>query len=161
MATQTKTTAKTAATKTADAVKADVESGAAKIADSAREYVQRTAASSKERADNAYEGVSKFNNGLEKTMNRFVVGYVGILGEIAEAAHENTVRALTSVEKVAKAKSFSEAAQIQVDFVRENTTANYDRARNAFDATRDVVTEGASSIRESVSSVWPYGKKAA
>jgi len=154
--TTTKTTAKKIEAK-ADAAAFNTT----KIADGAREYVQRTAASVKDRSDSAYEGVSKFNNGLEKTLSRFVVGYVGILGEVAEAAHANMNHALATVEKVAQAKTLTEAAQIQVDFVRENATSNYDRARTAFEATRDVVTEGYKTIREGTAEVLPYAKKAA
>lgn len=154
--TTTKTTAKKAAVKSDEGM-----INTAKITEGTREYVQRTAASVKERSDSAYEGVSKFNNGLEKTLSRAVVGYVGILGEIAEAAHANVNHALATVEKVSQAKTLSEAAQIQVDFVRENTTANYDRARTAFDATRDVVTEGYKSIREGAADMMPAAKKAA
>ena len=134
---------------------------AAKIADGAREYVTRTAASAKERTESAYEGVTKFNSGLEKTMNRIVTGYVGILSEIADASRANALHTFSMVEKLAQAKSVTEAGQIQVDFVREYATANYDRARNAFAQTRDVVTEGAEAIRESVSDVLPMTKKAA
>lgn len=153
------TAANTNTKKTASkAAKSDASS---KVVDGAREYVARTAASAKERTDSAYEGVTKFNNGLEKTMNRFVVGYVGLLGDIAEATHANVKHALDTVEKVAGAKTFTEAAQFQVDFVREATTANYDRARTAFDATRDVVTEGVSTIRESANDLMPSVKKAA
>lgn len=150
------TTAKTASKTTAKTAAANETT--AKIADSAREYVTRTTAAAKERTDSAYEGVSKFNDGLEKTMNRVVVGYVGILGEIAEMAHANTKAALETVEKVAAAKTFTEAAQVQVDFIRETSTANYDRARTAFDATRDVVTEGVTSLREGVSEIIPAVK---
>jgi len=154
--TTTKTTAKKTAAKTEKAV-----IDTTKIADGAREYVQRTTATAKERADNALEGATKFNNGLEKTLSRAVVGYVGILGEVAEAAHANVNHALATVEKVSQAKSLTEAAQIQVDFVRESTTANYDRARTAFDATRDVVSEGYNAIREGASDMMPATKKAA
>ncbi|MEM8753308.1 MAG: phasin family protein [Pseudomonadota bacterium] len=150
----------TAAKKTA-AKTTKADEATTKIVDSAREYVARSAASAKERTDDAYEGVTKFNNGLEKTMNRLVVGYVGILGDIAEATHANVKHALETVEKVAAAKTFTEAAQVQVDFVRESTTANYDRARTAFDATRDVVSEGVKTIRESASDLMPQAKKAA
>lgn len=134
---------------------------AAKIADGAREYVTRTAASAKERTESAYEGVSKFNSGLEKTMGRLVTGYVGILSEIADASRANALHTLSMVEKLAQAKTVTEAGQIQVDFVREYATANYDRVRNAVSQTRDVVTEGAEAIRESVAEVMPMTKKAA
>ena len=98
------------------------------------------------------DGVS--NSGLGR-------GLSGILGEVAEAAHANVNHALATVEKTAKATSLTEAAQVQVDFYREASAANYDRARTAFEATRDAVSEGVTSIREGASDMLPYGKKAA
>lgn len=127
----------------------------------AREYVARTAASVKERNDSAYEGVTKLNSGIEKTMTRFVGGYVGLMGEMAKAAHEDVAKALTTVEKVAHAKSFTEAAQAQVDFYRDYASTNYDRAQTVVAAGRDMVNEGVETIREGASDVWPFGKKAA
>ncbi len=127
----------------------------------AREYVARTAASVKERNDSAYEGVTKLNSGIEKTMTRFVGGYVGFMGEMAKAAHEDVAKALTTVEKVAHAKSFTEAAQAQVDFYRDYATTNYDRAQTVVAAGRDMVNEGVETIREGASDMWPFGKKAA
>ena len=94
-------------------------------------------------------------------MSRLVTGYVGILSEIADASRANTLHTLAMIEKLAQAKSVTEAGQIQVDFVREYATANYDRARNAFAQTREVVTEGAEAIREGVAEVLPIAKKAA
>ena len=155
-----KTTATNAASKVEEAVEA-TKQNASKLTDTAREYVQRTAATAKERADDAYEGATKFNAGLEKAMSRMVGTYVGILGEIADATHANVNHALATVEKTAKATSLTEAAQVQVDFYREASAANYDRARSAFEATRDAVNEGVATIRESASEVLPYGKKAA
>ena len=60
--------------------------------------------------------------------------------KMADATHANVNHALSTVEKTAKATSLTEAAQVQVDFYREATAANYDRARNAFEATRDAVS---------------------
>lgn len=162
--TATKATAKTTETKAASKVTEAVETtkeNASKMTDTAREYVQRTAATAKERSDDAYEGATKFNSGLEKAMSRMVGAYVGILGEVADAAHANVNHALATVEKTAKATSLTEAAQVQVDFYREASAANYDRARTAFEATRDAVSEGVTSIREGASDILPYGKKAA
>ena len=151
--TQTMTAPKTEA-KEAGILNADFTKGA-------REYVARTAASVKERNDSAYEGVTKLNSGIEKTMTRFVGGYVGLMGEMAKAAHEDVAKALTTVEKVAHAKSFTEAAQAQVDFYRDYATTNYDRAQTVVAAGRDMLNEGVETIREGASDVWPFGKKAA
>lgn len=145
----------------ANVVAEEVVKNSSKIADSAREFVKRSAATAKERSDSAYEGSTKLNSGLEKALNRAVSGYVGILGNVAEATHANVTHALSTAEKLAGAKSFSEAAQIQADFIRENTSANVERVRAAVNNTREVVMEGTEAVREGVSKVWPYGKKAA
>ena len=155
----TKTTAQK---KIADAVNAEeIISNTSKIADSTREFVKRSAATAKERSDNLYDNSTKLNSGLEKALTRAVTGYVGFLGNIAEAAHANVTHALTTTEKLAAAKSFSEAAQIQADYVRESTTANVERVRDAVSATREVVMEGVDVVRENASKAWPYGKQAA
>ncbi|MEM7214321.1 MAG: phasin family protein [Pseudomonadota bacterium] len=147
--------------KIADAVKVEeIVNNTSKIADSAREFVKRSAATAKERSDNLYEGSTQLNSGLEKALSRAVTGYVGFLGNVAEATHANVTHALTTAEKLAAAKSISEAAQIQADFVRENASANIERVRTAVNATRETVMEGAESVRENVSKVWPYGKAA-
>ena len=143
------------------AVKAEDIINTSKIADSAREFVKRSAATAKERSDNLYEGSEKLNSGIEKALTRAVTGYVGFLGNIAEATHANVNHALTTAEKLAAAKSLSEAAQIQVDFVRENASANIERVRSAVNTTREVVMEGTETLRENASKVWPYGNKAA
>ena len=131
-----------------------------KVAESAREIVRRSAATAKERSDDAFEGATKFNSGLENAMNRVVGGYVTILGGIATATHDNVNRALTTVEKLANAKSMTEAVRIQSDYVRENTTANIENVRVAANVTRDVMMDGAAAVRENVTKAWPYGKAA-
>lgn len=151
------------ATKKAAAPKTEAKEAGlnADITKGAREYVARTAASVKERNDSAYEGVTKLNSGIEKTMSRFVGGYVGLMGEMAKAAHEDMAKALTTVEKIAAAKSFTEAAQTQVDFYRDYATTNYDRAQTVVAAGRDMVNEGVETIREGASDMLPFAKKAA
>ncbi len=131
-----------------------------KVAESAREIMRRTAATAKERSDDAYDSATKFNSGLESAMNRVVGGYVTILGGIASATHDNVNRALNTVEKLANAKTMTEAVKIQSDYVRENTTANIENVRVAANVTRDVMMDGATAVRENVSKAWPYGKAA-
>ena len=153
-------TAKTTAKKAAEAVKEDA-SRVSQITDSARDYVLRATETAKDRTDNAYESVEEFNKGVESTMNRVVRGYVSLLEGAARVSHENVKHALATVEKVAAAKSLSEAAQIQVDFVRESAAANYDTARAAFDDVRETVTEGAEAVRARATTMWSKEEKKA
>jgi len=158
----TKATAQNTQKKIADAVNAEeIISNTSKIADSTREFVKRSAASAKERSDTFYDNSTKLNSGLEKALGRAVTGYVGFLGNIAEAAHANVTHALTTTEKLAAAKTLSEAAQIQADYIRENTSANVERVRDAVSTTREVLMEGVEVVRENASKAWPYGKEAA
>ncbi len=151
----------TKTTKQDDAIIADEASKVTtKVTESAREIMRRTAATAKERSDDAYESATKFNSGLESAMNRVVGGYVTILGGIASATHDNVNRALTTVEKLANAKTLTEAVKIQSDYVRENTTANIENVRVAANVTRDVMMDGATTVRENVTKAWPYGKAA-
>ena len=132
-----------------------------KVAEGAREFVRRSAANAKERSDDMYETSAKFNSGLESALSRIAGGYVAILGNLAEATHENVDRALTTVEKLANAQSVSEAVRIQSDYVRENTTANINRTRDAVEVVRGVAVDGVEMARENVKKVWPYNQKAA
>ena len=155
-------TTKAKTTKTAEAVKTEeVVAGTSKITESAREFVKRSAATAKERADSVHEGSLALNTNVEKALTGLVSGYASFLGNLADAAHANVEHALVTVEKVAAADSVSEAMKIQADFVRENTNANYERVRDAANASREMLVDGAASVRENLANVWPYGKKAA
>ena len=155
-------TKKTNAKKAADPIKAeDIAVETSKIAASAREFVKRSAATAKERAENLHEGSTKFNSGLENNLTRMVGGYVSVLGGIADATFANVDHALTTVEKLAAAKSVAEAMEIQSSYVRESANANMDRARDAASTVRDVVVENVSDMRDQTAKVWPYGSKAA
>ncbi len=156
----TKTKSKT--TKSASPIKEEeITRMPSQIAASTREFVKRSAATAKERAENLHEGTEKFNSSLENGMTRFVGGYVSVLGGIAEATFANVDHALTTVEKLAGAQSVSEAVRIQSDYVRESTTNNMNRARDAANIAREMVVENTSSMRDQFAKAWPYGQKAA
>ena len=152
--------AKTKTTKADDTIRAEdvretTANVASKVADGAREFMRRSALTAKERSDDAFETAEKFNDNVETAMTRAVTGYVAILDGVAKAAHEDVNRALTTVEKLAGAKSVSEAVSIQTNYVRENTTANVERMRDAFGATRDLVAGGYAAAQDTVRSAMP------
>ena len=147
---ETATDARTVASNAAD-----------KVAEGTREFVRRSAATAKDRSDALYEGSETVNDTLENAMTKVVGGYVSVLGGMARVAHANVNRALTTVEKLANAKSVSEAVRIQADYLRENTSANIAEVRNAAGTTREVLGDGVEAAREQAAKIWPYGKKAA
>lgn len=153
----TKTTAK--ATKTEKNATAEMTN---KVTEGAREFVKRTTDSAQERVEGIYETSKTYNAQLEDTLKRAATGYTNILGGIAEAAFANVNHTLAAVEKLAEAKSVSEAVKVQSDFVREHSAQNMEHIRSAYDYVREVASENAGSLREGYAKMWPSsGKKAA
>lgn len=153
----TKTTAK--ATKAAKDATADVTN---KVTEGAREFVKRTTDSAQERVEGIYENSKTYNAQLEDTLKRAASGYANILGGIADAAFANVNHTLAAVEKLAEAKTVSEAVKVQSDYVREHSAQNMEHVRSAYDYVRDVASENMSSVREGYAKMWPSsGKKAA
>ncbi|MEP5730560.1 MAG: phasin family protein [Sulfitobacter sp.] len=132
-----------------------------KVTDGAREFVKRTADSAQERAQNAFDTSKTYNTQIEDTLKRAATGYVNILGGIAEAAFSNVNHTLAAVEKLAEAKSVSDAVQIQTEFVREHSAQNMEHVRSAYDYVRDVAAENAGSLRDGYAKIWPSSEKKA
>ena len=156
----TKTTTKTE--KVAKDTAANVTEVTTKVTEGAREFVKRSTDSAQERVENLHETTKKYNAQLESTLKRAASGYANILGGIADAAFANVNHTLAAVEKLAEAKSVSEAVKVQSDFVREHTAQNMEHVRSAYDYVRDVASENMTSVREGYAKMWPSsGKKAA
>lgn len=133
-----------------------------RVAEGAREFVKRTTDSAQERAESAHETTKKYNAQLEDTLKRAAAGYANILGGIADAAFANVNHTLAAVEKLAEAKSVSEAMDVQTTYVREHAAQNMEHVRSAYDYVRDVASENMTSVREGYAKMWPQsGKKAA
>ena len=133
-----------------------------KVTEGAREFVKRSTGSVHERVENLHETSKTYNAQLEDTLKRAASGYANILGGIADAAFANVNHTLAAVEKLAEAKSVSEAVKVQSDFVREHTAQNMEHVRSAYDYVRDVASENMTSVREGYAKMWPTsGKKAA
>lgn len=131
-----------------------------RLAEGAREAVKRTTATAQERADTVYNSTKKYNADLENFLVRAAHGYANILGNIAEAAYVNVNRGIKTAEKLAEAKTVSEAMQIQTDYVREQSQCSLNNARAAAEYVRDVVTEGGEALRENASKMWNANKAA-
>ncbi len=156
MTKKTETTAKTEAPKMA----AEANKITDRVAEGAREMVKRSTATAKERADGMFETTQKYNADLENMLVRAAKGYTNILGNIAEAAFVNVNRGVSAAEKLAEAKSLSDAMQIQNDYIREQSTCSMNNAKSAFDYVRDVATENGEALRASAAKMWKTDKAA-
>ena len=157
----TEKTAKTAPKKTAaKANVAEDNSVATRVAVGAREFVKRSTATVKERTDDVYASSQQYNTDIENVLVRAAQGYANILGSLAEATYVNVNRGIETAEKLAEAKSLSEAMQIQTEYVREQSTCSLENARSAFEYVRDVVTENGEALRDNANKMWRADKAA-
>src|SRR5262245_9251324 len=158
-----KTTAKTA-TPGSDyfaSVQQAIESAQGKfeVPAAARDFVKRTASSAREQAETAHTSAANAAKTAETFATSLLGGFASVTRGMLDASLANVLHTLSTVEKVAGAHSLNEAVQINADFVRESTHANYERVRVAADTVKSVVTEGAEKAQAEFSRF--YGKKAA
>ena len=125
----------------------------------ARDVVKRGAETAKARAETFHNDATEVANRTEKLATAFVGGYANFVRGAIDASLANVQHALSTVEKVAGAKSVNEAVQIQADYVRESARANFERAKNAAETARETVVEGAKTVQAEVSAL--YTRKAA
>lgn len=163
MSKKTAATAETAAQTYMDQVKQtlDAEQSKIEVPAAAREFVQRATSTAQERAESVHEGATNVATSAEKLATSFVGGYANFTRGLIDATFANLRHSLATVEKVAAAKSVSEAVQIQADFVRENATANYERLRGAAETARTVVADGVEQVRGEFAKVMPGTRQAA
>lgn len=141
---------------TFDSVQSKIEVPAA-----ARDFVKRGASTAKERAESVHAGAAKLTDGVEKIASSFVGGYANFARGLLDMTLANVQHGLSTVEKIAGAKSLTEAVQIQADFVRENASANMERVRGAADTVKTTVVDGAKTVQAEFAKIYSTEKQAA
>lgn len=161
--TEKKTTKTAAASKATPATAPAQEAASAfseRVTEGAREFVKRSASTAKDRTEGAYDASKRYTANVEDFLVRAARGYADILGNVADAAYTNVNHTIATAEKLAEAKSVSDAMQIQADYVRESASRNMENARSAFDYAREVVVENTETLRETASKLVTSNKAA-
>lgn len=127
----------------------------------AREFVKRGAATGMERAESVHENALKLTDGAERFASAFIGGYGRFARGLLDMTYANVQHGLETVQKVAGAKSLSEATQIQADYVRESVKSNFDRVKAGYDVARGAVVDGAKTLQTEVSSLYGSAGKTA
>jgi hypothetical protein len=120
----------------------------------ARDFVKRTAATAQERAETVHTGIATATTKVENLATAIVGGYANFARGLVDASLSNVQHALSTVEKVAGAKSLNEVVQIQADYVRESAKANFDRVKNAAEIARTTVVDGAKTVQSEISAMY-------
>jgi phasin len=124
------------------------------VPESAREFVKKTASTAKERAADAFAGSEKVTAAIETAVADGVSEVAKISRNIQQAIHQDTAAFFDGLDKLASAKTLSEAAQIQADLVRSRGEAFISRAKSTTDYVGKLVAEGAKSVQDNFSKVY-------
>jgi len=131
------------------------------IPESAREFVTRSTATAKERAAAMHDGANKVVGGIEGAIVDAVTAAAEINRKLIGAAHQDAGAALAAVDKLAGAKSLTEAYQLSMDYWRERGEIGMARAGNVTAFLNEKLSNGVKAVQAGVGRVMPYSRQAA
>jgi phasin len=130
------------------------------IPEAAREFVKRSASTAKERAAEVHSGANRFAGLLEGAVINYVTEVANVNRKLLDAAHQDAEAALVAIEKLAAAKSLSEAMQLNVDYLRERSEVGMARAKDTAAYVGQTVTGGVKAVQEGFAKAAPFARAA-
>ena len=126
----------------------------AEVPAAAREWVKKTANSAKERAAEAYAGSEKVTDVLETAAADSVSEVAKISRNIQQAIYQDAEAFFAGIDKLASAKTFNEAVQIQSDLARARGEVFISRAKSATEYLGKLVANGAKTAQDNLAKVY-------
>ena len=124
------------------------------VPEAARDFVKRAAGTAKDRAANLHEGSEKVTNVIETAVANSVSEAAKISRNIQQAIYEDAEAFLSSIDKLASAKSFSEAIEIQSGLLRSRGEVFVSRAKATADYFGKLAANGAKSAQDNFAKVY-------
>jgi phasin len=130
------------------------------VPEAAREFVKKTAGTAKDRAADLYAGSEKATAAIETAVSGSVTEAAKISRNIQQAIYQDTEAFFAGIDKLASAKSFNEAVQIQSDLVRTGGEVLVSRAKSASEYLGKLVADGAKTAQDNFAKVASASKTA-
>jgi hypothetical protein len=130
------------------------------VPEAARDFVKRVAGDATARAENFHAGAEKVTVAIQTAVVEQVDETAKITRNIQQAMLEDAQAFFAGLEKLAAAKSLSEAFQIQTDMVRARAEVAVSRARATADHFGERFATGAKTAQENLSKVVSLNKAA-
>ena len=124
------------------------------VPEAAREFVKKTANTAKERAADAYAGSEKVTAAIETAVADSVSEAAKISRNIQQALYQDAEAFFAGIDKLASAKSLSEAYQIQSDLARARGEVLVNRAKATTDYLGKLAANGAKSAQDNFAKVY-------
>ncbi|MBR1218492.1 phasin family protein [Bradyrhizobium sp. U87765 SZCCT0131] len=130
------------------------------VPEAARDFVKRSTTSAKERAAEIHTGADKLTGAIETAVAGSVTETAKISRSIQKAIYEDAEAFFAGIERLASAKSLSEAVQIQADLIRTQGEVTVSRAKSASEYVGKLFADGAKSAQDNLSKVVAFNKVA-
>ena len=123
------------------------------VPEAAREFVKKTANTAKDRAADLHAGSEKVTAAIETAVAGSVTEAAKISRNIQQAIYQDAEAFFAGIDKLASAKSFSEAVQIQSAMVRARGEVFISRAKSTTEYLGKLAAEGAKTAQDNFAKV--------
>ncbi|MET4257698.1 phasin [Bradyrhizobium sp. S3.12.5] len=124
------------------------------VPEAAREFVKKTANTAKDRAAEVFAGSERVTAAVENAVTESVTEAGKISRNIQQAIYEDAEAFFSGIDKLASAKSFSEALEIQSSLLRARGEAFVSRAKATTDYLGNLAANGAKSAQDNFAKVY-------
>ncbi|MET4387197.1 phasin [Bradyrhizobium sp. F1.4.3] len=124
------------------------------VPEAAREFVKKTANTAKDRAAEAFAGSERVTAAVENAVTESVAEAGKISRNIQQAIYEDAEAFFSGIDKLASAKSFSEAVEIQSGLLRASGETFVSRAKATTDYLGKLAANGAKSAQDNFAKVY-------
>jgi len=124
------------------------------VPEAARDFVKKQVETAKVRAADLHTGSEKVTAAIETAVAGSVSEAAKISRNIQQAFYQDAEAFFAGIDKLASAKSLSEAAQIQSDMVRARGEVLVSRAKATTEYLGKLVTEGAKTAQDNFAKVY-------
>ena len=124
------------------------------VPEAAREFVKKTANTAKDRAAEVFAGSERVTAAVENAVNESVTEAGKISRNIQQAIYDDAQAFFAGIDKLASAKSFSEAVEIQSSLLRARGEAFVSRAKATTDYLGKLAANGAKSAQDNFAKVY-------
>jgi hypothetical protein len=131
------------------------------LGEALREFVQRGAATARNRSADLHAGATKATGAIENVLVKAVSGVAEANRKVASAARQEVEMACSTIDKLAGAKSFEEAYKTYFDFLRYQNEIGQARAKSAAGFVSVKVSEAFDAFRDSAARFVPTWLRAA
>ncbi|MBR1166588.1 phasin [Bradyrhizobium sp. DASA03005] len=124
------------------------------VPEAAREFVKKTANTAKDRAAEVFAGSERVTAAVENAVTESVTEAGKISRNIQQAIYEDAEAFFSGIDKLASAKSVSEAVEIQSSMLRARGEVFVSRAKATADYLGKLAANGAKSAQDNFAKVY-------